>query len=71
MLALAAVTLLALVFRLGVLAAQGTSWFDEAFSLHFAQLPWSEMLRLLAYDVHPPLCGVPRSCRLCICLGKR
>jgi 4-amino-4-deoxy-L-arabinose transferase-like glycosyltransferase len=58
MLALAAVTLLALVFRLGVLAAQGTSWFDEAFSLHFAQLPWSEMLRLLAYDVHPPLFGV-------------
>ena len=31
-------------------------WFDEIFSLHAAELPWSEMIPFIAKDlIHPPL----------------
>ncbi len=46
--------IVALGYRMGVLQAAGTAWFDESFSLHFAQLSWGEMLRQLMWDVHPP-----------------
>lgn len=48
LLAFAAALRLALVFGLGTL------WADEAFSWHFARMPFMEMLGLLRYDVHPP-----------------
>lgn len=48
-------TLVALAVRYAVMLKQGTAWFDESFTLHFASMPLREMLGFLAHDVHPPL----------------
>lgn len=45
---------LAIALRVGMVFSIGTLWADEAFSWHFAQKPFMEMLHLLRYDVHPP-----------------
>lgn len=52
--AVAALTLLALGLRLGRLGAISL-WYDEAFGLLIARMPWAAMNRALALDVHPPL----------------
>jgi uncharacterized membrane protein len=48
-------TALGLVLRFGVLRTQGTLWFDEIFSVHFASLPLDQAYPLMFQDVHPPL----------------
>lgn len=46
---------LGFVLRLGAMRTQGSAWFDEAFSLHFAAKPFPELASLLFQDVHSPL----------------
>lgn len=45
----------AFIVRYATVLGQGTAWFDESFSLHFASKPLPEMLSALSHDVHPPL----------------
>ena len=48
-------TLVGFALRLGSLGAQGTLWFDEAFSVHFASMPIRDLFHFLLRDVHPTL----------------
>ncbi len=48
-----AFTILGFLLRLGALRTQGTYWFDEQFSVHFASLPLVQSVALLMRDVHP------------------
>jgi hypothetical protein len=50
----AAVTALALALRLARLG-EAALWYDEAFGLLIARMPWGEMNRTILTDVHPPL----------------
>lgn len=50
----AGLTLLALALRLARLDFQPL-WWDEGYSVWFANQPLAEMLRLTALDIHPPL----------------
>jgi hypothetical protein len=45
----------AAVIRIRIIGQLGTLWFDEAFSRHFAKLPFGQMIEGLRPDVHPPL----------------
>jgi uncharacterized membrane protein len=54
MLLLVAILLIAAIVRLYNLGALAL-WHDEAFSVLYIQYPWTEMMRRIALDVHPPL----------------
>lgn len=49
---------LAIGLRFAMVFSMGTLWADEAFSWHFTQLPFMEMIHLLRLDVHPPFHAV-------------
>lgn len=51
--ALAALLLFFVMSRGTTLLSAGSLWFDEAFSLHVAQLPWHEAKELLRYEHNP------------------
>ena len=53
-LALSALTLLALALRLYHLGAQGL-WYDELFAVTHSMTSVPDMLRVMAHDFHPPL----------------
>lgn len=49
------VAALGLGLRLLAIRSQGTYWFDEAFSVHFASMPFGDAVSYLIRDVHPTL----------------
>jgi uncharacterized membrane protein len=49
------IALAGLGLRLLAVRSQGTYWFDEAFSVHFASMPFGDAVSYLIRDVHPTL----------------
>src|SRR3990167_9512842 len=49
------IILLGLFLRLFILSQRGSLWFDEAFSVHFAEMPLKQMLHYLRFENNPPL----------------
>src|SRR3989338_5609139 len=52
---LLAIVILAAALRIVALFYVGTYTFDDAFSVHFAQMDFGPMLGLIKDEVHPPL----------------
>jgi hypothetical protein len=50
--------------------ARESLWYDEGVSWQMSRLPWAEIVRLTAQDVHPPL-YYSRSRRAPLCPGSR
>lgn len=52
---LVAIIFIAFILRLISLFHAGSFWFDEAFTLYFARLPWREAWYYLQFENNPPL----------------